>query len=187
MSDVFCPKCGEEYEAFGITYAKGEGDFTLAQVEKFLRGEGCPACVFGTICPRCSGGRIERNNCETCFGGGLVIARRCALAADARFRHWFVGYANSPTHPLRFFKDADVALRVALENEESLDGPVQVARIQCPDCLGQGEPCAECGGDGKFHAEKHPANLDSAMRRLLANSDAEPLGVMARFMRGAAK
>ena len=36
MSDVICPKCGEPWDAYGITYAKGEGDLTLD--EAFFAG-----------------------------------------------------------------------------------------------------------------------------------------------------
>ncbi len=36
--DVICPKCGEPWDAYGITYAKGEGDLTLDEVKRFLRG-----------------------------------------------------------------------------------------------------------------------------------------------------
>jgi hypothetical protein len=60
-----------------------------------------------------------------------------------------------------------------------------VARIQCPDCHGEGAPCLECGGDGKFHAEKQPDYFDQAVGSLLDNSDAEPIGVLTRFMHGA--
>jgi hypothetical protein len=69
--------------------------------------------------------------------------------------------------------------------EESLDGMVYVARIKCPDCHGEGEPCSECGGDGGFHAEKQPDLFEQAVGSLLENSDAEPIGVLTRFMRGA--
>ncbi|MBI3913765.1 MAG: hypothetical protein HY327_06215 [Chloroflexi bacterium] len=70
------------------------------------------------------------------------------------------------------------------KQEESLDGIVDFARIKCPDCHGEGEPCSECGGDGKFHAEKQPDYFDQAVGSLLDNTDAEPIGVLTRFMRG---
>ena len=183
MGDVICPKCGESWESYGITYAKGEGDLTLEEVKKFLAGAGCPACEFGTICPRCQGGKIEKNNCQTCFGSGYVYARRCPSAHDARFRQWFIGYSNSPTYPLRFF-DTIETIRDE-KPEESCEGMVFVAKIKCPDCHGEGEPCSECGGDGKFHAEKQPDYFDQSVGSLLDNTDAKPIGVLTRFMRGA--
>jgi hypothetical protein len=192
MGDLTCVRCGENWESFGITYAKGEGDLTLDEVKKFLDGLGCPACEFGTICPRCQGGKIEKNNCSTCFGSGYVYAKRCSSAHDARFRQWFIGYSNSPTFPLRFFDTVEI-LRDE-KPEESCEGTpalaggarvVYVAKIKCPDCHGEGEPCTECGGDGKFHPEKQPDFFDPAVGSLLDNSDAEPVGVLMRFMCGA--
>jgi len=70
--------------------------------------------------------------------------------------------------------------------EESADGIVHVAKIKCPDCRGEGEPCSECGGDGKFHIERQGGYFEQAVESLLDNSDAEPIGVLTRFMHGAA-
>jgi hypothetical protein len=36
MGDLICPKCGDSWESFGITYAKGEGDLTLEEVKRFF-------------------------------------------------------------------------------------------------------------------------------------------------------
>jgi hypothetical protein len=182
MGDVICPKCGEPYESYGITYAKGEGDLSVEEAKRFMRGEGCPACGFGTLCPRCHGGCIEKNNCATCFGDGYVFAKRCLRATDARFRQWFIGYSNSPQYPLRFFDQVEI-LR-AEQPEESLDGLVYVAKVKCPDCHGKGAPCSECGGDGKFHGDKQPDYFNQAVNSLLDNSDEEPIGVLMRFTRG---
>ena len=182
MGDLICPLCGDNWEAYGITYAKGEGDLTPDEVRRFLKGEGCPSCGFGTVCPKCQGGRIEKNGCSTCFGGGYVFAKRCPTASDTRFHQWFFGYTNSPQYPLRFL-DAVEILREE-KPEESLDGIVYVAKVKCPDCHGEGEPCSECGGDGKFHAEKQPDYFDQAVSSLLDNSDAEPIGVLTRFTQG---
>jgi hypothetical protein len=181
MSDLICPKCGEPYESYGITYAKGEGDFTLEEVRKFLEGMGCPACGFGTICAKCQGGKIEKNGCSTCFGSGYVFAKRCPSASDARFRQWFIGYSNSPSYPLRFLEQVEIIHEE--KPEESCDGIVYVAKIKCPDCHGEGEPCSECGGDGKFHAQGD--YFDQAVASLLDGTDEEPIGVLSRFMRGA--
>ena len=183
MGDLICPKCGEPYESYGITYAKGEGDMTLAEANRFLRGDGCPACGFGTICVRCHGGKIEKNGCPSCFGSGYVFAKRCPSASDARFRQWFIGYSNNPNYPLRFLDQVDILYEE--KPEESCDGVVHVAKVKCPDCHGEGEPCSECGGDGKLHTDKQPDYLDQAVGSLLDNSDEEPVGVLMRFMRGA--
>ncbi len=183
MGDLICPKCGEPYESYGITYARGEGDLTLDEVKKFLEGAGCLSCGFGTICPKCQGGKIEKNNCPTCFGSGYVFAKRCPSASESRSHQWFIGYSNSPTYPLRFLDQVEI-LREE-KPEESLDGIVYVAKVKCPDCHSEGELCSECGGDGKFHAERQPDYFDQAVGSLLDNSDAAPIGVLTRFMRGA--
>ena len=182
MGDLICPKCGDMWDSYGITYAKGEGDMSLEEVKNFLEGRGCPSCGFGTICPKCQGGRIEKNGCTTCFGSGAVFAKRCPNASDVRFHQWFFGYTNSPKYPLRFLDEVEILHKE--KPEESCDGIVHVAKVKCPDCHGEGEPCSECGGDGKFHAENQPDNFDQAVGSLLDNIDAEPIGVLTRFMRG---
>ena len=183
MGDIICVRCGEPWDAFGITYAKGEGDMSPEEIKNFLEGRGCPSCGFGKICPRCHGGCIEKNDCPTCFGSGYVFAKRCPSASDLRFRKWFIGYSNSPQYPLRFFDEVEILHEE--KPEESCDGIMHVAKVKCPDCHGKGEPCLECGGDGKLHPENQPDFLDQAIGSLLDNSDAEPVGVLMRFMRGA--
>ncbi len=183
MGYLICVRCGDFWDAYGITYARGEGDLTLAELEKFLKGMGCPSCGFGTICPKCQGVRIEKNGCSSCFGSGYVFARRCPNAADARFDQWFIGYSNSPNHPLRFLDVIEIFREE--HTEESADGIVYVAKITRPDCHGEGAPCSECSGDGKFHAEQQPDYLEQAVESLLDNSDAEPIGVLTRFMQAA--
>jgi len=184
MSDLICPLCGDSWEAYGITYARGDGDMSLEEIKKFLEGAGCPSCGFGTICPKCQGGRIEKNGCPTCFGGGYVFAKRCPSASDTRFHQWFIGYSNSPNYPLRFLATVDLLHQE--KPEESCEGIVYVAKVNCPDCHGEGEACSECGGDGNFHAEKQPDYFDQAVGSLLDNTDAEPIGVLTRFTRGIA-
>ena len=183
MSDLICPKCGEMWESYGITYAKGEGDLTLAEVKKFLRGEGCPACDFGTTCPRCEGAGIEQNQCPTCLRRGYVFVRRCETASDTRFHRWFFGYEGHADFPLRFLEE--VKILTCVSPQGSCEGDVQVAKVVCPDCHAKGEPCRECGGDGKYHAGKHGDYTETAMHALLDGSDEEPIGLITDFLAGA--
>ena len=182
MGDLICVRCGETWDAYGITYAKGEGDLALDEVERFLNGAGCPTCGFGSLCPRCHGGCIEKNDCPTCFGSGYVYARRCPNASDERLRQWFIGYRDNSRCPLRFLDPVGI-IRQA-KPEQSLEGIVYVAKVKCPDCHGAGIPCSECGGDGKFHADRQSDYVTQAVECLLENSDAEPIGVLTRFMHG---
>ena len=51
MSDMVCAICGEPWDAYGVRH----GDMTPAEARKFLSGQGCPSCQFGTACPHCDG------------------------------------------------------------------------------------------------------------------------------------
>jgi hypothetical protein len=42
--DVHCLVCGEPWDRWGLTH----GDVTAEEATAFLRGEGCPACAYGT-------------------------------------------------------------------------------------------------------------------------------------------
>jgi hypothetical protein len=179
--DIRCPKCGEPWDAYGITYCKGEGDLTLTEVNKFLRGEGCPACHFGTICTRCDGAGIEKNRCKTCFGNGYMFPRRAPQANDPRFRTWFIGYVDNERYPIRNLETVEIIH--AVDVTQSADGPVVTVKAKCPDCRCIGEPCVQCGGDGKFHQHCEGNHVEGALADLLEASDDEPMEVMSRFMR----
>jgi hypothetical protein len=56
MSDVSCAKCGEPWDFYGIKH----GDMTPLEAKKFLNGDGCPCCYFGTKCPQCRGTGQEK-------------------------------------------------------------------------------------------------------------------------------
>ena len=43
MSDIYCRKCHEPWDAFGAQ----DGDMEPDEWRRFLRGEGCPCCDFG--------------------------------------------------------------------------------------------------------------------------------------------
>jgi len=43
MGDIFCAKCGEPWDGYGVFH----GDMNREEVRKFLNGEGCPSCDFG--------------------------------------------------------------------------------------------------------------------------------------------
>lgn len=42
MSDIYCAKCGEPWDAWGVR----NGDMTEEEAKLFLKGMGCPACGF---------------------------------------------------------------------------------------------------------------------------------------------
>ena len=45
MGDIYCAGCGEPWDADGVRH----GDMDEGESERFLNGEGCPACRFGQI------------------------------------------------------------------------------------------------------------------------------------------
>lgn len=44
--DVYCPRCGEPWDAYGI---QGGGEFTKEEQQQFWRGEGCPCCIGNEV------------------------------------------------------------------------------------------------------------------------------------------
>jgi hypothetical protein len=72
MCDILCRKCGEPWDSFGITYAKGEGDLTASEAVRFLKGEGCLACHWGKHCLHWAGtskGSEGSSGCTRLLGG----------------------------------------------------------------------------------------------------------------------
>jgi hypothetical protein len=154
MGNIYCQKCGEVWDSYGITYCIGEGDLTPEETRRFRRGDGCPTCSFGEICTHCHGSGIEPCSthniqgclCPTCRGNGYVYAKRCETAPE-RYREWFIGYGNSPKFPIRHLNEHILRM---LPQEHCADGFLQVAQMVCPDCKSQGKTCCICGGDGKL-------------------------------------
>ena len=68
--DVFCLVCDEPWDSYGVTH----GDMTSAEATAFYRGEGCPACAYGT--------RQHRRNMQPRPG---ILARR-VLAEKEKVR-----------------------------------------------------------------------------------------------------
>ena len=89
MGDINCAKCGEPWDAYGVR----NGDMTEEEAKKFLAGEGCPGCGFGSKCPQCHGTGKHRfgitadtetdDPCNWCDGTGkLKIKEERSLEAD---------------------------------------------------------------------------------------------------------
>ena len=91
--DIYCAKCAQPWDSYGITIDVSHGDMTAAEARRFRRGEGCPSCEFGTVCVRCRGAKIKPNNCAACFTKGYVYAWRCRTANNPDYRNWVFGYS----------------------------------------------------------------------------------------------
>lgn len=186
MSDIYCRKCGEPWDSYGITLDIGQGDMTPEEVKKFRRGEGCPSCGFGTKCTHCSGTGAEP--------GQSYLRARCMTCRD---QHWTTALRFGPlvgldSQPLQLKYESQRQLPANTQILEDwgiharADGHVHEYKIPCPDCQSI-EKCSTCGGDGKWH----PAELASQLRRdvnalesLLDASDEEPIGLIDEFLGG---
>lgn len=169
MSDIYCAKCGEPWDSYGITWDVGEGDMTPAEVKRFRKGEGCPACEFATICTRCRGTGIEpggsvlHSECQECHDQHYLIVQRWGV-----LQKWQVGYApgNKP------FPGNPVVIK-QYPSTYHPDGNLERAKVLCPFCTG--EPCSTCNGDGKFHGQGDPLR---GLESLLDASDEDPIDLI---------
>ena len=49
MGDIYCAKCGEPWDSYGVF---NDCDMTASEKDRFLQGEGCPCCAFGQKAPK---------------------------------------------------------------------------------------------------------------------------------------
>lgn len=143
MSDVFCQKCGEPWDSFGIIHARGEGDLTPSEAVRFMKGKGCPCCHWGKHCLMCNGsGReiLETSDCE-CRGSRTLIMRRLS-GGQGTWQHG--------TYPkIRLF-DGEPAIIHKYPDGSCRDGRFEEALILCPFCGASAPPCPACKGTGKL-------------------------------------
>lgn len=176
MSDIYCAKCGEPWDAYGVRH----GDMEPNEAEKFRRGQGCPCCGFGTKCPACHGtGRdtdryaTPSGDCPTCHSMRKVLARR--LFSDRTgcdFRYDYI--PNVKRVPF----DA-VQMPGKPRVFQCADGLVEEVWFRCWSC--SAPACPECGGDGKLHMKQSADELAvRAMQSDVANSDEDPIRIMNR-------
>lgn len=163
MSDVTCAICGEPWDYYGLKH----GDLRPEEAERFLHGQGCPTCGYGTRCTACYGTgrtpeRYSRATCPDCYGKRFVFVRRCLGAPEPFYRQWFMGYQPTAKHGPAPWDYTQI------ERDPSRDGPVESGRAYCPTCWATAPLCEVCGGDGQYHppaaeevAARHLAHLES--------------------------
>ena len=192
MSDIYCKKCGEPWDAYGVR----NGDMEPLEARRFLRGEGCPSCHFATQCVECDGTGAQASDivwrqpkCVECGDRHKILVRRFPLSS-ASLEH---GY--QPNVKTIAADVAATAIRIGKEEiRQSRDGFFAEFFILCPACMdGVGRPkqpdqiptCHCCHGDGKFHPPGHPEIIEArAIESLLDETEDEPLGVLDTFLQG---
>jgi len=176
--DIYCGKCGEPWDSYGITYDKGEGDLTLGEVERFRQGEGCPACDFGTSCTACHGtGKSEEGPyCATCWSYRYVIIRRLVnphpISSPKGEETWKMG-----SRPNQRVVESPIIVK-HYRKLMTADGPAEEAKALCPDCAWDIPVCEVCGGDGKFKGQGNPLR---GLESLLEASDEEPFSLIDQY------
>jgi RecJ-like exonuclease len=147
MSDISCAKCGEPWDAYGVK----NGDMTDGESRRFLAGEGCPSCNFGTECPSCSGmGKrseyYERDQC--CRNGRILVWSPNRSSYTYSCENWYTGYVPKvKTLP------GDIKILRNLPGHMTNEGRVREAWAECQTCHGEGkhlETCNRCKGTGKL-------------------------------------
>lgn len=161
MSDIYCAICNEPWDAYGVR----NGDMDKDEAKRFLKGQGCPSCGFGTRCKECSGTGKEP--------GISMLHPHCALCHDRRLirvwkkspndAHWSCGYAPNVT----VLDNAPDKLRDQ-QVVHHRDGYGIKAMANCPQCAEHAEDCPACNGTGKYTRlhdsdEQRIKFLDSAM------------------------
>jgi hypothetical protein len=77
--DIHCAKCHEPWDSYGVHASKrNEGDMSPQEAARFLAGEGCPHCEFGTKYTECAGTGFEPDSlshCPHCRGQFYTFVR----------------------------------------------------------------------------------------------------------------
>lgn len=186
MSDIKCAKCGEPWDAYGVR----NGDMEPEDAKRFNKGEGCPCCGFGNLCPSCDGSGREQDHygasCPTCRDKGYVLAwspRR--TSGIYKVDHIYTGYNPN----VREIKDPGFDNPVTLgsrtfpekaESFESRDGWVDQWWVPCPDGPHEAIPCSTCEGTGKLTVEDPEGMAFEAAKSACHASDEDPIEILGR-------
>ena len=144
--DIKCAKCGEPWDGYGVR----NGDMDPDEARKFLRGQGCPSCKFGTACPSCDGSGKDKENsgfhtdeCPVCRGARTVSVRQCLTPPSGWRYDW-----DPHTKPV---PDSVTVPQEDRRYFACLEGRAVETRVSCWACFETAPPCQECKGDGKLH------------------------------------
>jgi hypothetical protein len=76
--DVYCRICNEPWDTWGVS--TGEGDLSLEEYRRLLRGEGCPYCKGQPLCT-CGHSRHDHYYGE-CLAEEWDLARRTYVMCE---------------------------------------------------------------------------------------------------------
>lgn len=174
MADVYCSKCGEPWDYYGVR----NGDMSKPESVRFLQGEGCPSCGFGEWCPSCNGTGIDEVlGCE-CRNGNVLGWSPGRSSGAYKKGHWHNGYRPNVKELIDPRKIRDI------EGYVCADGPVLQAWFWCPKCGGDRADeskkiaCFSCHGTGKLTVKEN-ADLEACKSEMDA-SDECPIEIMNR-------
>jgi hypothetical protein len=195
MGDIECRKCREPWDAFAHTY----GEMTDEEHKRFMGGEGCPSCRWGTVCVHCYGtGKqyeySQYDECSECSGRHSLHIHRAAGQRVWRYGYepqvyelgWEgeqnrIGANRHKRILLKVGSDERFEIEVYETNVLVEDG-VTVTRLKivCPFC--EGIVCSLCNGSGEY---TRPDWADEAekdyLRGLFNETDEDPLEYLSSF------
>jgi hypothetical protein len=166
------------------------GDMEANEATRFMRGEGCPGCRFGTACPLCNGtGNVEPNYGEPtcCRGKGYVLAwRPHNTVGRYQAKQFYTGYEPNVRHlpGLDLNERTTMGVRTFPEYinmHRSADGMVEEWWVACPEGHAEkpvGDPCPCCKGTGKLTIPEPEEMALKAAESHLEASDEEPIGIL---------
>ena len=156
--DIRCAQCREPWDAYGVRH----GDMEPGEATQFLKGEGCPCCGFGKICPQCDGTGRDRGHgpvpeCPVCHNRRAVTVRRHDQGcSDHGFRYGYVPHVQVVPDAV-----AETIRLTGWRRISGCDGTAYEGRIPCWACQPEDyPPCAHCDGTG--HLRKGPDADDRA-------------------------
>lgn len=163
MGDIFCRKCSEPWDSYGITHSRGDGDMTASEAVMFLNGKGCPSCHWGKHCTCCAGtgkAKEEASKCA-CRGEHYLIIRKLA-GKDGPWEYGYIpNVCTFPGEPKIIFRYPD---------GECKEGRFYEALAFCPYCADAADDCPTCHGTGELQPIEG-SQLDAALCSLVEESD----------------
>lgn len=187
MSDIYCAKCAEPWDAYGVRH----GDMKPYEADRFSKGEGCPCCDFGTRCTHCKGTGVHSDHtrsplCAECRDEHKLLVRE-PLWGGFRLEY------NYQPNVRRLTESQAVAALVigGKEQHRCRDGSYLQYFVLCPHCMvAKGRPradlaarfpvCDRCTGTGKFTLTPEQAEERqlAAAASAIDASDEDPIEIL---------